>query len=201
VSKIVENYEDVLREIGNIGSGNALTSLSQMMGTELELGLPSCQVVTRETLGQLFAQEQASLYAGVSMQLEGEMQCLLALLLNKEFTSIVLKQVAGEEVTDVQHMTEMQKSAVCEIGNIMCNSYITAFSQLMGRSMDLSVPSMAVDVGEKVLASFLKQYVNSNENLLFVGNTFYYRKQKLASHILFHPTKDSVEEILAHLNQ
>jgi chemotaxis protein CheC len=195
-----QDYEDILGEISNIGSGNAVTSLSQMLGAELTLDVPSCQLVTRENLGQLF-KDPASLYAGVSMRLEGGLQCMLALLLNKEFTSIVLKQVAGEEITDVQHLTEMQKSAVCEIGNIMCNSYITAFSKLMERGMDVSVPSMAVDTGAQVLESFLAQDTPPAGTLLFVHNTFYYRQQKLASYILFHPTAASLEEILAHLNQ
>ena len=70
MEKTKQNYEDILREIGNIGSGNAVTSLSQLLGLELELGLPSCQLVTKENLGQLF-KEPASLYAGVSMRLEG----------------------------------------------------------------------------------------------------------------------------------
>lgn len=197
-----QQYQDILREIGNIGGGNALTSLSQLMGAKLELGLPNCQIVNRQNFSKLF-QEPGTLYAGVSMKLEGKLACMLALLLNKEFTSMVLRQVAGEEVTDVRHLNEMQKSAVCEIGNIMCNSYITAFSRLMGQGMDASasVPSMVVDTGEEVLKSFLKGYGDTSEDLLFVGNTFYYQKKELASHILFHPTVASLDEILKHLGE
>ena len=32
---------DALREIGNIGAGNAATSLSQMMGAAVQMGIPT----------------------------------------------------------------------------------------------------------------------------------------------------------------
>ncbi len=193
-----EQREDVLREIGNIGGGHAITTLSQMLGDTIEMCVPVCQVVEKDSLGSLF-DDRISLYAGVSMEFEGDLECMIVLLLKNEFTSFILKQIADENVADVSHMTDMQKSAVCEIGNIICNSYITALATLMDMPLDMSVPKMTVNTGAQVLQKFVSQYGEDEEKLLFVTTTFYCHEQELDSHILLHPTGKSLDEILNRL--
>ena len=74
MEKTKQNYEDILREIGNIGSGNAVTSLSQLLGLELELGLPSCQLVTTARAGFTVRRcfhafgRRAAMYAGPAFE-------------------------------------------------------------------------------------------------------------------------------------
>ena len=190
--------QDILREIGNIGGAHAVTSLSQMLGSELDLAVPECKIVEHTSLHELIG-NPLSLYAGVSMRLQGGLEFMLALLLNKEFTSLIVHKLTGEPLADVEHMDDMQKSVICEIGNIMCSSYITAFASLMNREIQVTVPYMKVVTGEKVVNDFLKKYPSAADDMLFVSNTFFQKDQKLASYILFHPTDASLQEILEHL--
>lgn len=196
--QIDEQCEDVLREVGNIGGGHAITTLSQMLGDTIEMCVPVCQVVEKNSLGTLF-NDTISLYAGVSMEFQGNLECMIVLLLKNEFTSFILKQVADEDVADVSHMTDMQKSAVCEIGNIICNSYVTALASLMDMSLNISVPTMTVNTGEQILKKFISQYKENEDKLLFVTTTFCCHEQELDSHILLHPTGKSLDEILSRL--
>lgn len=194
-----EQYKDMLQELGNIGSGNAVSALSQMLGDRLELSMPQCKVVANTNLDTLL-QDKRSLYVGVVLSIEGDLQCVIALLLNEEFAVMALERLVGETIDSVEQLTEMQRSAICEIGNIMCNSYVTALAGLLGMPATVSVPSMIVDTGERILNLFVKNYLGADSELLFVKNNFYCQDQSLESHILLHPDVKTVQDILQHLS-
>ena len=196
--KFTEGRRDILKELGNIGSGNAVTALSQMLGERLELCMPQCSIVQESGLGGLI-KDKNSMYVGVVLNVSGDLQSMIALLLNKEFASMVLERLVGDKDVDVQQLDEMQKSAICEIGNIMCNSYYTAMSSMLGRTMNVSVPYMLVDTGERILQIFTEKYMQKDEEMIFVKNTFFYNNQELESHILLHPSSVAVAEMLEKL--
>ena len=56
--------EDMLKEIGNIGTGNAITALSAMVGKTFSVGLPAIRIVNYQTRPSCWAAprhwEQAS---------------------------------------------------------------------------------------------------------------------------------------------
>ena len=44
-SDLDESARDLLREMGNIGTGNAVTSLAQMMGCQVDIRSPGVSIV------------------------------------------------------------------------------------------------------------------------------------------------------------
>lgn len=195
-----EEERDILREIGNIGAGNALTSLSMMLDRPLNLGMPSCELVERQEAGSLLV-DQNSLYAGVSMTVTGTIHCMLVLLMNKQFAEMVVGTLDSDEPDlDVSSLSDMQKSALCEVGNIMGNSYITALGSILDIHMDISVPRIVVEQGRYVLQEFLKGYEESFERLLFINSGFTSDDKSLESCMLLCPTDDSLSAILGRLS-
>ena len=194
-----EEEKDVLREIGNIGGGNALTSLSMMLDRPLELDLPSCQLVKRDEAGKLL-KNPGSLYAGVSMTMTGTVECMLVLLMNRQFTKLVIESLDPDEPElDIQSLTEMQKSALCEVGNIMGNSYITALGDMLELQIDVSVPRIVVGAGNSVLQEFLDGHAMKLERLLFINSGFKTEDQTLESCMLLCPTDESLSAMLEKL--
>lgn len=194
-----EEEKDILKEIGNIGGGNALTSLSVMLGQPLELDVPSCTVLNRSDAGKML-QNPDSLYAGISMVMSGTMECILVLLMNKQFTKLVIDTLDPEEpVFDVADLTEMQKSALSEVGNIMGNSYVTAIGALLNLQIDVSVPHIAIGAGSSVLKEFLDGHASTLDRLLFVNSSFKTADTKLESCMLLCPTDESLSAMLGML--
>ncbi|MDO4536729.1 MAG: chemotaxis protein CheC [Coriobacteriales bacterium] len=195
-----EEEKDILREIGNIGGGNALTSLSMLLGKPLDLEIPSCSIVRRDDVGSMLDAPD-TFYAGVSMTMTGTIECSLALLLNKKFTKMVMDALdEGTDDFDVTKLTDMQESALCEIGNIMGNSYVTALGTLLDLYIDVSVPHIVVDTGRHVLEQFIMAYPEQNDSLLFVSSSFGASEDRLESYMLLCPTDESLSNILARLS-
>lgn len=195
-----EEERDILREIGNIGGGNALTSLSMMLDRPLNLDLPSCQIVKRDEAGSMLKNPD-SLYAGISMTLTGTVECMLVLLMNREFAELVVTTLDPEEpVIDVRALTDMQKSALSELGNIMGNSYITAIGSLLDLHIDVSVPRIVVDEGNRVLKGFLDAHALTLDKLLFINSAFKTEDKSLDSCMLLCPTDESLSAMLDKLS-
>lgn len=195
-----EEERDILREIGNIGGGNALTSLSMMLDRPLNLDMPACHLLERDEAGSLLSNPD-SLYAGVAMTMTGTIDCVLVLLMNKQFAELVVEALDPEGADfDVNELTEMQKSALSEVGNIMGNSYITAVGSLLDLSINVSVPNIVVDEGHHVLQSFLDGHELAFDRLLFINSSFTTEDKTLESCMLLCPTDDSLSAMLEKLS-
>ena len=58
-----EDLLDVLNEISNIGTGNAVTALSQMMDTDIEIEVPVTCTVDFETMANLMGGKERTVVA------------------------------------------------------------------------------------------------------------------------------------------
>ena len=200
MDKHTEEEKDLLKEIGNIGGGNALSSLSSMLERPLALGIPSCHVIAREDVGNLLNDPDA-LYAGVSMTMTGTIDCMLAVLLDKQFAELIVHVLDPDEpVIDVTDLTEIQKSALSEVGNIMGNSYVTAIGTMLDLHIDPSVPRIVVDEGHRVLERFLDDHTSELGRLFLINSAFKTGDKTLESCILLCPTDESLATMLEKLD-
>ena len=113
-----EVYQDVLREIGNIGAGNATTALASLLGQKVDMTVPQVRLLEFEELGDLVGGEEAVLagiYLGVEGDVGGNMMFLLSIPSAKYLVS---KLMMGME-TPGEEFTEMERSALQEVGNII----------------------------------------------------------------------------------
>lgn len=194
-----EEEKDILREIGNIGGGHALTSLSMMIDQPLELDVPVCRVVNRDLAGSILSDPEA-LYAGISMTMAGTVDCVLALILDKGFTRMIIDVLDDAGPTfDVESLTDMQRSTLCEVGNIMGNSYINALGDLLETQIDVSVPHIVIDTGRRVLESFVDTHSLGSDSVLFVNSSFRSGDNKLESYMLMCPTDETLTNIFEKL--
>ena len=132
----LEKYEDLndmqldaLREIGNIGSGNAATALADMLGKTVDIGVPRIQILDyADVVDSLGGPEQ--LLVGILLSLTGTVKGMMMFLLQKDFVQMLVRNLLGEEVDAGEGLDEMSLSAIQEVGNIMAASYVNAIASL-----------------------------------------------------------------------
>ncbi len=143
--EITELEKDVMKEIGSIGIGNAATSLSTFLGTQVRMTVPSVQILDYDDAIALVGDPE-DIVTATLVSLSGD-KCGVMLFLQKlEFVQTILSVTCGSQINKFEDLSEMDKSALVEIGNIMISSYAMAVTQLTGESIELSVPSIAVDM-------------------------------------------------------
>ena len=122
-------------------------------------------------------------------------------LLSETFTMMVLNKILGEEEREFLNPGEMERSLICELGNIMCGSYINALASVMDLKLEVSVPDVCIDMGGAILSVPLSRFLRVSDDILMIDNLFHLGGESFLGRILFIPEPDSLDMMLRSLRE
>lgn len=161
---------DVLKEIGNIGAGNAATSLANMINKKVDMRVPKVNVLDFKEVPEMLGGEEEPV-SGIFFKLDGDMDgtimFVLALGSAKRLVNLMMPGIMGDE------FDEMSLSALQEVGNILSGSYISSLSGLTGLKVNMSVPSVAIDMAGAILSVPAIQFGMVGDKILIIENDFF----------------------------
>ena len=189
---------DTLREIGSMGTGNAATSLSEMLQREVHITLPEVRIMEYNEAIEWIGGPEA-ITAGVLVKMGGQMNGIMLSCQPIEFVNIVLESVMGMNVTDFSQLTEMENSCLVEVGNIMISSFINALSGLSGMDITLTVPALTVDMQGAILAVPMAEYGGQSDYLMTIGGNFVCDNKEVPCRLLMSPDIRSLKSLLRKL--
>ena len=196
-----EFHLDALKEIGNIGAGNATTALSNLLSRSIEMSVPEVNILPFDEVPYVVGGPE-ELVVGIYLQVEGEAPGSLMLLLEKEdaikLVSILMTGDIPDDVSD-KNIEDMEQSALMETGNILASSYISALSDFTRLGMSPTVPAIAIDMAGAILEVILLQVGDVSEHVLMIGTEFSYDKNKIRGHFFLIPEDNSFSKILKSL--
>ena len=201
----IKNYDeltaleiDTLREVGSIGTGNAATSLSQMLGCEVRITLPEVRIMGyNEAIDWIGGPE--AITAGVLVGISGEVNGIMLSVQPLEFVNLIIRHMLDKELASYEELEELEMSALVEIGNIMISNFINALSGLAGIKVELSVPSMAVDMQGAILAVPMAEYGGQTDYLMTIGSNFMIDNREVPCRLLLSPDVRSLNYLLRKL--
>lgn len=189
---------DTLKEIGSIGTGNAATALSQMIGKEVRITLPEVRIMGyNEAIEWIGGPE--SITAGVLSQLGGEINGIMLSVQQMDFINLVLSNMLGASVKDFNGLHEMQISTLVEVGNIMISTFINALSSLAGIGITLTVPAFAVDMQGAILSVPMAAYGGQSDYIMTIGGNFVCDRKQVPCRLLLSPDIRSLNFLLRKL--
>lgn len=201
----MNNYEnldpmqlDALREIGNIGSGNAATALSVLLQEPVDIAVPTIRILEyADVIESLGGPEQ--LLVGLMLQLKGDVSGMIMFLLKREFGQLVLQQLMGVEFPENGELDEMAASAIQEVGNIMAGSFVNAIGEMTGLTIDISVPDVCVDMTGAILSAPAIYYANISDKIICIEDQIGNANMQAGAHVLMIPEEDSLNKIMTSL--
>lgn len=195
-----EISRDILKEIGNIGTGNAVTALSQMLMHPVDIAVPDLKILKYQEVCSLLDSAD-ELQTGIMVGVGGEMEGMFLFLLSETFTMMVLNKILGEEEREFLNPGEMERSLICELGNNMCGSYINALASVMDLKLEVSVPDVCIDMGGAILSVPLSRFLRVSDDILMIDNLFHLGGESFLGRILFIPEPDSLDMMLRSLRE
>lgn len=189
---------DVLKEIGNIGAGHAATALSQLTNKPIDMLVPKARMVPFEEVAESVGGAERVVIA-VFLRVEGETPGNLFFILTHQSAKRLLKNVAKIDGASDEDFSEMELSALNEIGNILAGSYLTSLADFTKLNMYPTVPSLAIDMAGAVLSYGLIQYGTMGDRALLIDTTFLDGKDEIEGHFFLIPDPDSFQLIFAAL--
>lgn len=201
----IKNYDDLgsmeidtLREVGSIGTGNAATALSGLLNRRVRITMPEVRIMEyNEAIDWIGGPENVT--AGVLVRISGDIGGIMLSVLPLEFVNMVLECMLDNKVEEFEHLDELQRSALVEVGNIMISTFINALSGLSGVTMELTVPSLTVDMQGAILAVPMAEYGGQTDYLMTIGGNFTCDDYELPCRLLLSPEIRGLNYLLRKL--
>jgi chemotaxis protein CheC len=183
---------DALRELANIGSGNASTALSSMLGRSVDISVPTAQALPfAEAVDAAGPAEQD--ITGIVLGIIGDMQGTVLLLVPPADADAMCRML-GVEPDD-----EYALSALGEIGNIVGSSYINALAGMTGIDMEPTPPSTATDMLGALVASVLAGAAMGSDIALMLDSNLVVEGEDCSISFLLVPDQGGVDLLLSRL--
>ncbi len=189
---------DALREIGSIGTSHAATSLSSLLGSEVRIPLPEVKILEfNKAVEELGGFETIS--AGIISLLSGQINGMMLALFELEVINLLLDHMMGKTVKDYSELTEIESSAIIEVGNILISTFVNALSNLTGVKITPSVPQIAIDMQGAMITVPMAAYGNQSDYIMLLGGTFLVDNKEIPCKLLLAPDVKSLNYLLYRL--
>lgn len=190
---------DVLREIGNIGAGNATTALSVMLNSGLRVEVPVVKMLKFDEIADMIGGPD-TVVAAVLTHFTGEVSGMTLFVLEleeaKNLAGTMLNKTYGDDFTTFDHM---DKSALKEIGNILMSSYISSISTLTNLKLSIAPPAICVDMAGSVLSLPISELGQIGDKALIIDSKFLDNERPINGFLLFVTDEMSYEHIFRTL--
>lgn len=197
LEQVSQNYYDILKEIGNIGAGNAMTALSQMLQCKVDMKVPQVKLVPFSEVGTMMGGEEQimlGVYLGVEGDITGSMMFLIETACAKHLINKMMMGMASEE----DGFSEMELSAMREVGNIITGAYLNSLSTLTNLKIYPSPPDLTVDMAGAILSVPAIEFGTMGDNLLLIQSQFY-DEVEIDGYFILIPDLESYTKILTSL--
>lgn len=203
MDQITSQYYDVLKELGNIGAGNATTALAQMLGCKIDMSVPQVQLLEFKVLGEAVGGEE-EIMAGIYLQVEGDINGNMMFIQKKASAAHLINKLMGgmlgvtDEEVENREFGEMECSAIQEVGNIITGAYLNALSSITNLKIYPSVPQIAIDMAASLLSVPAVEFGLFADKILLVQTKFS-DDVELDGFFILIPDVESYEKILTAL--
>ncbi|MFZ5644583.1 MAG: chemotaxis protein CheC [Bacillota bacterium] len=198
--ELSSNHMDALREISNIGMGNALTSLAQLVNRRINMNVPVATFMPFEkTISKIGGHEE--LVSCVSVRMTGEVPGLVLFVFNSESTLKLVDMLMGLELGTTQELDEIGQSAVMEVGNVLTGSFVGAIYSMTSLEMKSAVPLFAYDMLGAILTSLMVASGRVEEQALVIETRLFQEQAEanISGHFFMLTEPGSISKLFSAL--
>ena len=168
--KVTAEYYDVLKELGNIGAGNATTALAQMLQCKVDMHVPQVRLLNFSEVGEVMGGEE-QIVAGIYLAVEGDITGSMMFILEQNAGKALVSKLMGTPMADGE-FNEIEISAMKEICNIITGAYLNSLSQLTNLKMLPSVPDLNIDMLNAILSVPAIEFGIMGDQILLIQTRF-----------------------------
>jgi chemotaxis protein CheC len=193
--KLQPFHLDALREMGNVGAGNAATALSQLLNRRVEMNVAHVTLVSTDSLADYLG-EHPDEVAAVQIPVYGEARARVLIFYDLERLGALLSLLLGRPAADPNKLSELERSAVQEISSILTGAYLNAINGLIRVQLIHGLPSLTFDRADAVLQSILMEFEQNQGWALVIETEFSEAGQVLAGKFILIPEGNALDLLL-----
>lgn len=201
--KLSHMQKDVLREIGNIGAGNATASMSQLINKQIKMEVPSVKVVTINEMMDIIGGPERLIVA-IFFRFDGEVTGTVYFILTIEEAEYLVRKMTNEQVTKIMvdgKTDSMAVSVLQEIANILNGSYLSAMADFTNLRMTTSIPYLSIDMAAATIVTGLVELSRSSDYAIMIDTQIKGNEESNSAkgHFLLLPDPESIPKLFSAL--
>lgn len=195
----IDNIQiDILREIGNIGAGNATTALSQMINRKINMGIPKVNISEFKVLSDVLGGAENQI-VGILVGVEGDINGMMMFVLETESAQNLINILMQKDIKHFEEFTEMDLSALKEIGNIITGAYLSSLASLTNLKIISTIPYIAIDMAGAILSVPAIEFGKVGDKALLIQTDFGEGNKSVYGYFILIPEEKSYAKILNSL--
>jgi len=171
ISGLNNFHLDVLREIGNIGAGNAATALAKLLDKRIEMKVPQVRIMKFSEVSDVLGGAETPV-VGILLRIQGDISGSMMFILDEPSARLLVNILMGKPLEADLDFDEMSSSVLTEIGNILAGSYLSALSNMTNLRIMHDVPALAMDMAGAILSVPAIEFGKTSDTVLYIENVF-----------------------------
>lgn len=188
------NQLDVLKEIGTIGSATAATALADMLAQKVEIAVPQVTLVPLEEIGNVLSGMDQMFFI-LDMEVVGDVTGRIFFLLPPDDAKFLAATLLGRPKESMEFTDEMFQSALKEVCNILGGSYVSAMADMTEFMINISIPSMALDMIGAIMDFIFIQIAQESDEALYIKTDIKVSGLSLNGLFMLFPSKESLAKV------
>ena len=197
-SDINEMHIDVLRELANIGSGNAASSLSRMIGHQVNISIPDIGILGFNEAFEVLGGPE-TIMMGTLLMLTVGINGMMMFLMPIDVVCDLVNMLMFTEIKSHEEIDEMGYSVINEVSNIMSASFVTAIADMTDIPIDISPPEAALDMLGSIMSVPSIYFAKVSDTLLLIQNELEIEGKKARASVLLLPDMESLGKLMTSL--
>ena len=174
--KLSADQQDILKEMGNIGTGNAVTALSRLIKKKIDVTLTDVGIISFDQLPEQFGGAKERV-CGIFCHIDEPSQSTILNIFEMKPLMKLIASLAGKKtnldpnkVKVKEDLDDFAVSTITEMGNIMAGHYASSLADLLETKLMIDIPEFAMSsAGE--LGEFLSQELKSIAEVIILIKT------------------------------
>jgi len=199
IEELSDTELDVLKEISNIGTGNAATAISKLLGGRVDIKVPDIRFLQFSELPEIIGGAENEVI-GILVSLENDIDGMMMFVMDKPSASVIVNRILNRDNEELgQEMSEMEISVLSEFGNIIAGSYLSAISGLTGMVVSPSVPALSDDMAGAILSVPAIEFGKMSDHVLLIRSEFLSESGQAKGFFILVPTLKGFDNIFKRL--
>lgn len=194
---LTELESDALSELMNMAMGQAAASLNQIVDEEVQLSVPTIELMSRTQ----FARRMASVIDGEAATISQGIQGLFAgeaLLIFPEDQSLELvRKFLGSDIS-LEELTELEQDAFVEIGNIILGTSVATLANTLGYEVTTTLPQYSK---QNMADHSVCSPDGPDDMVLFVNIEFKLPHDEISGYLSFVMSAASAHDLKRHIQK
>jgi chemotaxis protein CheC len=198
IEELNNMHLDVLREIGNIGAGNAATALAQLISKKVNMGVPRVNILEFSKVSEILGDPEA-IVVGIMLKIKGDLTGNILFVLQEQNARALVGMLTGTLPDPNRELNDLEISALKELGNILTGSYLSSLATLTNLKIISSIPHLAIDMAGAILSVPAIEFGKLGDTVLYIETEISDGDYKVVGDFFLVPELDMYDILMKSL--